>query len=116
MKKSCFFLFVLVFVAIESNAQFTRYVVRFKNKGGSPYSLSNPSVYLSLRAIERRTRYGIAIDSTDLPVTPSYISQISAIPNVTLLNISKWLNAVTVQTSSSAAITTINALPFVQQE
>lgn len=114
MKKNCLFLFVLVFVAIESDAQFTRYVVRFKNKGGSPYSLSNPSVYLSQRAIERRTRYGIAIDSSDLPVTPSYISQISAIPNVTLLNVSKWLNAVTVQTSSSAATTAINALPFVQ--
>lgn len=114
MKKICLFFFILSFVAIESNAQFTRYVVRFKNKGGSPYSLSNPSAYLSTRAIDRRNRYGIAYDSADLPVTPSYISQIAAIPNVTVLNVSKWLNAVTVQTSSSAAITAINSLPFVQ--
>lgn len=114
MKKIFLFFFILSFVAIESNAQFTRYVVRLKNKGGSPYSLSNPSAYLSPRAIDRRNRYGIAVDSADLPVTPSYISQIGSIPNVTVLNVSKWLNAVTVQTSSSAAITAINALPFVQ--
>jgi serine protease AprX len=114
MKKSCFFLFIFLSVAIQSNAQLTRYVVRLKNKGSSPYSLSNPSAYLSQRAIDRRNRYGITIDSTDLPVTPSYISQIAAIPNVTLLNVSKWLNAVTVQTSSAAAVAAINAFPFVQ--
>lgn len=114
MKKTCFLFIILFFFATESKAQFTRYVVRLKNKGGSPYSLSNPSAYLSSRAIDRRNRYGIALDSTDLPVTPSYISQIAAIPDVTLLNVSRWLNAVTVQTSSAAAITAINALPFVQ--
>lgn len=94
-------------------AQFTRYVVRFKNKGGSPHTITNPSTYLSQRAIDRRIKYSIAIDSTDLPVTPSYISQIRAIPNVTLLNVSKWLNAVTIQTTDANSITTINNLPFV---
>jgi hypothetical protein len=33
---------------------------------------------------------------------------------VTLLNISKWLNAVTIQTSDAAAIATINSLAFVK--
>lgn len=94
-------------------AQFTRYVVRFKNKGGSPHTIANPSTYLSQRAIDRRIKYSIAIDSTDLPITPSYISQIRAIPNVTLLNVSKWLNAVTIQTTDANAITVIDNLPFV---
>jgi Subtilase family/Secretion system C-terminal sorting domain len=98
----------------EIHAQFTRYVVKLKNKGGSTFSLSNPTAYLSQRAIDRRTRYGIAIDSTDMPVTPSYITQIRNVPNVIVLNISKWQNSVSIQTSDPNAITTINGLSFVQ--
>ncbi len=112
MKK--FLPLLLLLIVSESQAQFTRYVVRLKNKGGSPYTFSSPLAYLSQRAVDRRTKYGIAIDSTDLPVTPSYITQIRNISNVTVLNVSRWLNAVTIQTSSPAAITAINALPFVQ--
>ncbi|HEX3165194.1 MAG TPA: S8 family serine peptidase, partial [Chitinophagaceae bacterium] len=96
------------------HAQFTRYIVKFKNKGGNPFSLSTPLTYLSQRALDRRTRYGIAIDSTDLPVTPAYVTQIRNVPFVTLLNISKWHNSVTIQTTDPNAITTINALSFVQ--
>jgi len=98
----------------EARAQFTRYVIKLKNKGGSIFSLSTPTAYLSQRAIDRRTRYGIAIDSTDMPLTPSYITQIRNVPNVTVLNISKWQNSVSIQTSDPNAITTINGLSFVQ--
>src|SRR6266498_4101153 len=83
----------------DTHAQFTRYVVKLRNKGSNPYSLSTPSAYLSQRAINRRTKYGIAIDSTDLPVTLSYITQIRNVPNVTILNISKWHNSVAIQIS-----------------
>jgi hypothetical protein len=98
----------------SAQGQFTRYIVKLKNKGNSPFSFSSPQSYLSQRAIDRRTKYGIAIDSTDLPVTPSYVTQIDNINSVTVLNVSKWLNAVTIQTSDANAITSINALPFVQ--
>jgi len=98
----------------ETRAQSTRYLIKLKNKGGSGFSLSTPTAYLSQRAIDRRTRYGIAIDSTDMPVTPSYITQIRNVPNVTVLNISKWQNSVSIQTSDPNAITTINGLSFVQ--
>ncbi len=104
---SCLFL-------TQAQAQFTRYVVKLRNKGGNPYSLSTPSAYLSQRAIDRRTRYGITIDSTDLPVTPAYVTQIRNISNVTVLNISRWHNSVAIQTSDPNAITAINALSFVQ--
>ncbi len=107
------FLFSL-FLVSESQAQFTRYLVKLKNKGGTPFTIANPIAYLSQRAIDRRTRYGIAIDSTDLPVTPSYITQIRSVPNVTVLNVSKWLNSISILTTDANAITTINAFPFVQ--
>ena len=113
--KRLLFVFLLVSAAIsESHAQFTRYIVKFKNKGGTPFTFTTPLSYLSQRAIDRRTKYSVAIDSTDLPVTPAYITQVRNVPNVTVLNVSKWLNAITIQTNSAAAITTINALPFVQ--
>ena len=98
----------------ELHAQFTRYVVKLRNKGGNPFSLSTPSAFLSQRAIDRRTKYGIAIDSTDLPVTPSYITQIDDINNVTILNVSKWLNSISIQTTDANAIAAINGLSFVQ--
>jgi hypothetical protein len=89
-------------------------VVKFTDKIGTPFSLSNPIAYLSQRAIDRRARYNIQLDSTDLPVNPSYIMQVKNVPNVTLLNISKWFNAVTIQTSDAAAIATINNFVFVK--
>ena len=113
MKNILLLLVLSSLIASESNAQFTRYVVKLKNKGGTPFTFANPNAYLSQRAIDRRTRYGIAIDSTDLPCTPAYITQIRNVPNVTVLNVSKWLNAVSIQTSDANAITTINAFPFV---
>ena len=86
-------------VSIGATGQFSRYLVKFKDKAGTPYTFSNPIAYLSQRAIDRRNRYGISIDSTDLPVNPSYVTQIRNVANVTILNISKWLNAVTIQTN-----------------
>ena len=114
MKKFLPLLITTILIASSSSAQVTRYVVQLKNKGNNPFSLSNPIAYLSQRAIDRRTKYGIAIDSTDLPITPSYVTQIRNVANVTILNISKWLNSVTIQTSDANAITTINGFAFVQ--
>ncbi|MBS1760477.1 MAG: S8 family peptidase [Bacteroidetes bacterium] len=114
MKKILAFVLFSILISNEIDAQLTRYIVRFKDKNSSPYSFSNPLSYLSQRAIDRRTKYGIAIDSTDLPVNPSYINQIKNIANVTLLNISRWQNAVTIKTTDPSALTTINNLSFVR--
>ena len=114
MKKLLPLIIIVLATVNESQAQFTRYIVKLKNKGSSPYSLSSPLSYLSQRAIDRRIKYSLPVDSTDLPVTPSYVNQIDNVPNVTILNVSRWLNAVSIQTSDANAITAINALPFVQ--
>jgi hypothetical protein len=114
MKKMALCLLVILSITQISKAQSTRYVIKFKDKGTNPYSLSNPSAYLSSRAIARRTRYTIAIDSTDLPVTPRYIDSVQLAGTVTILNISKWLNSVTIQTTDAAALAKINGFSFVQ--
>ena len=107
-------LLALLSITQISKAQSTRYVVRFKDKGTNPYQLNDPSAYLSQRAIARRNRYNIAIDSTDLPVTPRYIDSVRSAGTVTVLNVSKWLNAITIQTTDPAALARINSFPFVQ--
>ncbi len=111
-------LFILLYLLLpfsgNSQTGFTRYIVTLKDKGNSSFTINNPSQYLSAAAIQRRIRYNIAIDSTDLPVTPSYLQQIASIPGVTILNTSRWFNQLTIRITDIAAINTINALPFVQ--
>ena len=114
-----YLLYVLLLVASQllytASAQFSRHIVWLKNKGNNSFTLSDASPYLSARSITRRTRYAIQLDSTDLPVSPNYVAAIRAIPGVTILNVSKWLNAISIQTTSTAALTSIQALPYVQQ-
>ncbi|MGZ3937977.1 MAG: S8 family serine peptidase, partial [Flavisolibacter sp.] len=107
---------VLTLLALTqvSEAQVSRYIVRFTNKGSNPFSLNNPSSFLSQRAINRRTKYSIAIDSTDLPVTPRYIDSVRLAGTVTVLCTSKWLNGIAIQTSDAAALAKINSLSFVK--
>ncbi len=100
---------------IPSNAQL-KYWVLFKNKNGTPYTTSNPAGFLSQKAIDRRAMYSIAVDATDLPVTPSYVTQIDNLTDVTVLYASKWLNGVVVSippASLNAAMNAINAFSFV---
>lgn len=91
----------------------TKYWVKFKNKTGTPYSVSTPTAYLSQKSIARRTMYGIAVDETDLPVTPSYVTQVENVSGVTVLHISKWINGAVISTTNAAALTTINSFSFV---
>lgn len=99
----------------NSFSQYTKYLVKFNDKNNSPYQLSKPKQYLSQKAIDRRTRYNIKIDSTDLPVNPSYISQVLAKGSVTYLSQSKWLNQILIYTTSTSAINAIKKLSFVEK-
>lgn len=113
MKK--FLLFVIALVSINvADAQFSRYIIKFKNKATNPFSIASPSAYLSTRAINKRTAYNIAIDSIDLPITPRYIDSVRLAGSVAILNKSKWLNQISIQTTDAAAITKITNLPFVE--
>lgn len=113
MKKVLLSFFVVSFFAQDSTAQFSKYIIRFKDKAGTPYTLNNPSQYLSARSVQRRVRQNISIDSTDLPITPRYLDSIKSAGNVIILNKSKWLNVVCIQTTDAAALAKINSFPFV---
>jgi serine protease AprX len=113
MKKILLILFSFCIAVQVAQAQYTKYIIKLKHKGDNPYSISNPSAYLTPRALARRTRYSIAIDSSDLPITPRFIDSIRLAGAVTILNSSKWLNQIAIQTTDAAALTKINNFPFV---
>ncbi|HRD53080.1 MAG TPA: S8 family peptidase [Flavobacteriales bacterium] len=91
------------------------YLVQFTDKDNTPYSIGEPEQFLSPRAIDRRLNQGIAIDESDLPVDPAYISAVLATGDVQLINRSRWFNAITVRTTDSDALDAIAQLPFVSQ-
>ena len=107
--------FCSIFLLLPAMAQQSRHIIELTDKKTTTYSLNNPSAYLSAKAIARRTRFNISIDSTDLPVSRAYIDSIAKIPNVTILNTSRWLNQVLIQTTDAAALPKIQLLPFVKK-
>jgi len=117
MNNRCYLLifFFLLLTAVESNGQRTKHVVFFTDKNETTYSLSQPSSYLSARAIARRAKYTIAVDSTDLPVVERYVDSIRLAGSVTILGRLRWMNAVIIQTSDAAALNKINTFPFVKK-
>jgi serine protease AprX len=114
MKKTFTLVIVSLFIHILAKAQYEKLVVELTDKKGTTHTIANPSTYLSSKAIARRTKQKIAIDSTDLPVSAAYLDSIRSVPNVTLINTSKWLNQVLIHTSDPAALTRINNFPFVR--
>lgn len=97
--------------------QFTggRLAVELSNKSNNIYSISSPEQFLSTRAIERRLRNNISIDSTDLPIPPQYLDSIRLAGDVTILSVSKWLNKVLIETTDTEAIAKINNFSFVKR-
>ena len=69
------------------------YRIELLDKCGSGYSLDKPKQFLSPKAIERRRRLGLKVDSTDLPVSYVYMRQIAS-DVVRIIGTSKWNNTV----------------------
>lgn len=105
-------LLVLVFVSLQASAQVNRYVVFFKDKAGTPYSINNPSEFLSGKAIQRRIKHLVSATETDLPVTPSYVDDVRN-AGATVLYTTRWMNGTLVQCDASL-LSALLALPQVE--
>ncbi|MDB5231221.1 MAG: family serine peptidase [Chitinophagaceae bacterium] len=112
----CRWIFFLCMMGwMHADAQYSKYIIQFTDKKNSPFSLQQPSAYLSSKAILRRTKYNIATDSTDLPVNPAYINQVKTYTSVTYLSQSKWLNQILILCTDQNSLNQIKALPFVKK-
>jgi serine protease AprX len=107
-----FFVFNLIAAAACAQINQSKFFIRFTDKNSNPYSLSNPSAFLSSRAIARRTTQGIGYNNYDLPVTPQYLTGVAA-AGATLWAVSKWFNGVSISVPDSTTYNAVMALPYV---
>jgi hypothetical protein len=99
LAKSSSFLCLIVAGFYEANAQQRVapdiYLIRFTDKKNNAYSIARPHEFLSIKAIERRSKQNIVFDETDLPVTQMYVDSLKK-AGLEIMNVSKWMNAVSV--------------------
>lgn len=90
-----------------------KFRLTLKDKGQTDFSLDQPEQFLSVKAIERRNKRGIAIDERDLPISKAYLEQIEKVGGI-IVSQSKWLKTVCVQCEDEKMIDEYKKLPFVE--
>ena len=113
LKRISLILSLLIASGSLSAANNYYFYVQFANKNNTPYSLSTPSDFLSAKSISRRAAFGISCDSTDLPINPTYLSDIQNL-EFKIHSKSKWMNGVSIILPDSSKMSQIRALPFVK--
>ena len=91
------------------------YRLTLTDKNGTPFSLQSPNEYLSIKAIERRRRQGLSVDSTDLPLPPMYLERISSTSGVEVVCVSKWNKTVLVKVNDPSKVKPLTTLPFISK-
>jgi hypothetical protein len=89
------------------------YEIVFTDKNNSPYNVQNPEVFLSARALSRRTIRGIQLSAQDFPVNPSYVQGVAQTGAV-IRGKSRWRNSVLVLITDSSQLNGILQLPYVK--
>lgn len=106
-------LILMLLLTSLAEAQVNRYFVYFKDKNGTPYSISHPNQFLTSKSLARRTQQGISITTEDLPVNPDYVNQVKSTGAKTFFT-SRWWNGVLIE-SDAATVALINSLPIVKE-
>lgn len=109
MKKTL--LFLLLISSFVGFAQQDAWVY-FTDKPDLATYLANPLTMLTQKSLDRRTAQNIALDVKDVPIFPSYISQITNATGITVKAKSKWLNALHIR-GSVENILQLTSLSFV---
>ena len=113
--KRCFFIVSLLLYGsftFAQNQSNLYYWITFKDKLNSPYSLSNPLQFLTQQSLDRRNNQHIALDSSDLPITPVYISSILPY-TAEVVHQLKWFNMIVVKITDSTLVDSIKQFSFV---
>lgn len=102
---------VVIFVSFLSFSQEDAWVY-FTDKPDETYYMDNPLEMLTQKALDRRNAQNITLDTRDIPVSQTYINQITASTGITVMAKSKWLNALHIR-GTQASIQALTALKFV---
>ena len=110
--RTVIFFCTLIFGYFHSFSETYKYRVTLRDKSATAYSIDRPQEFLSERALERRNRQGIGIDSTDLPVCKNYIDRLVEQGGKYLMQ-SKWNNTVLMLTQDEETAERFMQNPFV---
>ena len=110
-------LLLLVLIQLSDSAKATQYAyqINFHNKTGT-LPFSDSLTFLTTRSLARRTAQGIALDSTDLPVTKAYVDSVLVLTGGKLHCKSKWMNLCVILIFDSTKINTLNGLSFISSK
>lgn len=115
MRISLLLFFALSTRLVIANDSTAHWFIEFKDKHNSLYSVDRPWEFLSVKAIDRRNKFGINIDEQDLPVNADYVQTIDFLRGTSIVQTTKWLNGVEVILDGSANIEEIRQQTFVKQ-
>ena len=131
----CYLVVLLVFATSASAAspmikypggKFYIWRYTLKDKQGISHSLDHPGRWLSHKSIERRKRQGLALDSTDLPVSHKYLKDIEKASAVfihqdrkkttewAIIGTSRWQNTVLIRSNDTTLLHHLSTLDFVK--
>jgi serine protease AprX len=105
-------LVLFLVLSLPAVAQKNRYMVFFKDKTGTPFTVDEPSEFLSAKAIERRVRHNVKVTTEDLPVNPGYIQAVKN-TGAEIYFSTRWMNGILVQCDATM-LPEIQALPDVK--
>ncbi|TKG96107.1 T9SS type A sorting domain-containing protein [Puteibacter caeruleilacunae] len=106
------FLVFLILTGCVTYAQDATYLLFLTDKQHNDATIDEPKDFLSERAIDRRLKFDIPIDSTDLPVSGFYIDSLKNL-GLDIWVTSRWLNTVTVKSNDQQLIDTIEQISFI---
>lgn len=104
--------FGLLISATVSGSHSYRFRVYLKDKGNTGYSIDRPEEFLSKEALERRAQRKVAVTSSDIPISESYIDSLSSTGAEPVAQ-SKWMSTVVMNSLDSLVVDKLKALSFV---
>lgn len=112
--KKIILIIAVSFFAVGVQAQMGyAFRVNFADKNGG-LTIADSIQFLSQKSLDRRSKQGILVDNSDIPVVQVYIDSAMSKSNaVKLHNRSRWFNQIVVITYDSNKINDVLALPYV---
>lgn len=101
MKKACLLIICFIFATFLSAQQtgLSWYALTFVDKGVNPDEQLTPILYLSGKSVERRLKYQIPFDQSDIPVHEQYVQDVVQ-AGAKVLARSRWFNTIVIEANN----------------
>lgn len=113
VKNYCILILIGFFSFTESILAQDRYAIHYFYKPQTRFTIDSPSDFISQRAIDRRIKEEIPMDSTDLPVSQKYVEATTPLVESIYYH-SKWLNA-SVVVATEEQVEELAELPYIEK-